>query len=80
MEEYLNPEALYSDQWLLAYEANLKGWLIPKDNNNYVEKHDNFSILKSNNVYFYRQKNSWGDDELPVMPSFMPYDSDQLYE
>lgn len=79
-EEYLNCEALYSDQWLLAYEANLKGWLISKDNNNYVEKDVNFSMLKNNNVFFYRQRNTWSEDELPVMPSFMPYDSDQLYQ
>lgn len=73
-EEYLNTDALYGDQWLLAYEVSLKGWLKSKKDPMYVEKDPNFSFLKNNNVYFYRQRDSWDDDELPTTPSLMPYD------
>jgi hypothetical protein len=42
---------LYSDQWLLAYEANCKGWLpFTKD---YVSSDPNFDFLKSSKVSFY---------------------------
>ncbi|MBJ8815885.1 RNA-directed DNA polymerase [Citrobacter freundii] len=73
-EDYLNTDALYGDQWLLAYESNFKGWLKSRKDPMYVEKDPNFSFLKTNKVYFYRQRDSWDDDELPTTPSFMPYD------
>lgn len=72
-EEYLNKDELYGDQWLLAYEANIKGWLKPKNGLDYVSADPNFSFLKSNNVFFYRAKAEWGEMELPTTPSFMPY-------
>ncbi|HAW94496.1 MULTISPECIES: RNA-directed DNA polymerase [unclassified Arsukibacterium] len=78
-EEYLNTESLYGDQWLLAYEASLKGWLKPKKDLDYVEKDASFAFLKSNNVFFYRQRDSWDDDELPITPSFRPYDDQVNY-
>ncbi len=46
-EEYLNTDALYGDQWLLAYEVSLKGWLKSKKDPMYVEKDPNFSFLKN---------------------------------
>ncbi|MFP1985087.1 RNA-directed DNA polymerase [Lonsdalea quercina] len=73
-EDYLNIDSLYGDQWLLAYESSLKGWLKSQKDPMYVEKDPNFSFLKDNDVYFYRQRDSWDDDELPTTPSFMPYD------
>jgi len=72
-EEYLNKDELYGDQWLLSYEANIKGWLKPKNGQDYVAADPNFEFLKRNNVYFYRPKAEWGDMELPTTPSFMPY-------
>lgn len=78
-EEYLNIDSLYGDQWLLAYEASLKGWLKPKNNSDYVEKDANFALLKMNKVSFYRQRDSWDDYELPTTPSFTPYDNQTDY-
>lgn len=78
-EEYLNTDALYGDQWLLAYEANLKGWLTSEKDPEYVEKDPNFSFFKENNVSFYKERDSWDDEELPVTPSFMPYDGQNYY-
>lgn len=72
-EEYLNKDELYGDQWLLAYEASIKGWLKPKNGQDYVAADPNFAFLKSNNVFFYRAKAEWGEMELPTTPSFMPY-------
>ena len=72
-EEYLNKDELYGDQWLLAYEVNIKGWLKPKNGQDYVAADPNFWFLKRNNVFFYRQKAEWGEMELPTTPSFVPY-------
>ncbi|KKO47980.1 hypothetical protein VT06_13885 [Arsukibacterium sp. MJ3] len=73
-EEYLNKEELYGDQWLLAYESNIKGWLQAKNKHDYVSADPSFSFLKRRNVSFYRAKADWDDMELPTTPSFTPYD------
>jgi hypothetical protein len=52
-EQFLTVQDLYGEQWILAYEANVKGWLrsgVGKDN---VASDSRFSILKANRVEFY---------------------------
>lgn len=44
---------LYGDHWLLAYEANVKGWLPPNGPGGDVEADPCFSYLKSANVSFF---------------------------
>lgn len=53
---HMDQESLYGDSWLLAYEANVKGWLPPKGSIDYVLADPNFSVLKSNGVEFYEQR------------------------
>jgi hypothetical protein len=48
---------LYGEEWLLAYEANFKGWL--KTSTDYVKADPNFGYLKNNRVPFY-------DDNAPA--------------
>lgn len=73
-EEYLNTESLYGEQWLLAYEASVKGWLVSKKDPDYVEKDANFRYLKENNVSFYKESTYWDSNLLPTTPARMPYD------
>ncbi len=69
----MTADALYSDHWLLAYEAFVKGWLPSKDGTDYVAADPFFSILKAGNVRFYDVDEPWedgysdysdGDDEI----------------
>ena len=52
-ESKMNAQELYDDQWLLAYEANVKGWLPVPPGPDYVNSDPAFSFLKSNSVQFY---------------------------
>ena len=49
----MNGDALYEKHWLLAYEANVKGWLPNGGGTDYVANDVNFKFLKQNNVVFY---------------------------
>jgi hypothetical protein len=44
---------LKTSNWLLAYEALVKGWLPSATGTDYVSADDGFKYLKSKNVYFY---------------------------
>lgn len=44
---------LHGDHWLLAYEANVKGWLPPNGPGGNVEADSCFSFLKNANVSFF---------------------------
>ncbi|MEH2007389.1 hypothetical protein, partial [Nostoc sp.] len=44
---------LYSSNWLLCYEANIKGYFPQITQNNYLENDNFFAVLKQNNVSFY---------------------------
>ena len=50
-ESQMTPDSLYSENWLLAYEAYIKNWL-PKPTN-FVETDDFFKDLFDNGVEFY---------------------------
>jgi hypothetical protein len=51
-QKFLTKNHLYSDMWLLAYEADLKGWLIPRDKN-FVLKDPWFKEIRRRKVSFY---------------------------
>jgi len=51
-EQSMNNAGLQSSNWLLAYEANIKGWL-PVAAPNYVDAHPYFAVLKKYGVSFY---------------------------
>jgi hypothetical protein len=55
----LTPAGLWSPLWLLAYEADLKGWLKPVGGS-FVEHDDLFAPLKSRKVSFYDRRRSVG--------------------
>lgn len=51
-EKRLVLDELNGSQWLLSYEAQLKGWL-SGSNGNYVSSHDVFKELQKHSVSFY---------------------------
>jgi hypothetical protein len=57
-ESCMNQASLYDSQWLLSYEANIKGWLPFRTD--YVLADPNFRFLKNNGVEFYKL------DKLPL--------------
>jgi hypothetical protein len=57
----MTAENLYSEHWLLAYEAFVKGWLPSIDGTDYVSADQFFSILKAANVEFYDVDEQWED-------------------
>ncbi|AVH65505.1 RNA-directed DNA polymerase [Nostoc sp. 'Peltigera membranacea cyanobiont' N6] len=52
-QSILTIDHLYSSNWLLCYEANIKGYFPQTPQNNYIENDDFFAVLKQNNVSFY---------------------------
>ncbi|GEM_PF-4931988 len=55
-ETFMTDQELYGNQWLLAYEANIKNWLPSATGIDYVANDPAFGFLKSNNVEFYDPK------------------------
>ena len=51
----MNAANLYSDHWLLAYEAQQKGWLPHVHGTNYVTNDPFFSLLAAAGVSFYNE-------------------------
>lgn len=50
---YMTAEALYDENWLLAYEANVKGWLPSVHRGDHVSRDPRFGFLKKSGVTFY---------------------------
>jgi reverse transcriptase-like protein len=50
---HMSKDDLYNDHWLLAYEANIKGWLPSASTIDNVESDPCFKFLKQNGVSFY---------------------------
>jgi hypothetical protein len=46
-------EELKGANWLLAYEALIKGWLPSLDGTDYIAAAEGFSLLRENKVHFY---------------------------
>ena len=55
-QSHMDADALYDDLWLLAYEANVKGWLPNKSSTDHVATDPNFGYLKANGVEFYNRR------------------------
>jgi hypothetical protein len=53
---------IYSENWLLVYEAAAKGWLPIVDGSNYINDHKCFGYLNSNSVTFY-DENSYSNTQ-----------------
>ena len=54
-------ESLYSENWLLAYEAAKKGWL-PMNGGDYIDSDPFFGVLGRENVSFFVPPDSSGVD------------------
>lgn len=52
-QSYMTTSDLYGEQWLLAYEANVKNWLPSVTKSDHVDKDKCFAFLKGRGVYFY---------------------------
>lgn len=52
-KKHMQSSELYSEFWILTYEAYVKGWLPSKSGKDYISKDPFFGFLKSNNVSFY---------------------------
>jgi hypothetical protein len=50
---YMTQQDLYEEHWVLAYEANVKGWLPSQGLQNHVDADPNFAFLKQTGVSFY---------------------------
>ena len=50
---HMQPDHLYSENWLLAYEAYIHGWLPSVDGSEFVEDDGFFGTLLENGVVFY---------------------------
>ncbi len=52
-QSLMNPTELKTSNWLLAYEALIKGWLPSATGSDYISTDDGFKYLQSKNVQFY---------------------------
>jgi hypothetical protein len=50
---FMRQDDLYDEHWLLAYEANVKGWLPSQGGGDHVSADLNFQFLKAAGVSFY---------------------------
>lgn len=46
-------DCLYNAQWLLAYEADFRGWLSSAETSNHVDEDPNFGVLKRLGISFF---------------------------
>ena len=49
----MHSQALYEENWLVAYEANVKGWLPSIGSQDHVGSDGKFAFLKQHGVHFY---------------------------
>ncbi|MBO6810878.1 MULTISPECIES: RNA-directed DNA polymerase [Marinobacter] len=72
-EAQMSAAGLYDEHWLLAYEANFKGWLPDPDGKDYVMADSNFGYLKTKGVFFYDERLATstvgGQIPMPKLPS-----------
>ncbi|WP_419698129.1 RNA-directed DNA polymerase [Mucilaginibacter sp. NFX135] len=77
----LTAENLYSEYWLVAYEANLKGWLAPGPNiPDYIEADPFFKLLKDNQVTFYKSNRIQDLSKVKISTSQPYFAEDDDYE
>lgn len=58
---HLTRDDLYSEHWLLAYEACSHDWLSPLGEDGYIGSDEFFSILRRHDVLFYDTGTEWGE-------------------
>lgn len=76
-ESLLTKDNLYSEHWLVAYEAKVRGWLPSVDN--YIEDDEFFKFLSDNDVRFYHTLNVTSAARITVnRPSLM--EQENAYE
>ena len=63
----MTTQSLLEENWLLSYEANVKGWLPSIGVSDHVAADPNFAFLKQNGVHFYDDRLS-----LSYQPSGVP--------
>lgn len=56
LQSRMTATSLRDENWLLAYEADVKGWLPSADPTNHVDNDPYFSILKQKRIQFYDTK------------------------
>jgi hypothetical protein len=69
---HMTADALYDEYWLLAYEANCKGWLPSVGGVDHVAADPNFGFLKSKNVYFYDTSRAAPTGSAPIPMPTLP--------
>lgn len=69
---HMTADALYDEHWLLAYEANYRGWLPSVGGTDYVAADPNFGFLKSQNVYFYDPSRATAVGTAPIPVPTLP--------
>jgi hypothetical protein len=72
--------SLTDGNWLIAYEADLKGWLPSIDDNNHVESNEYFRQLKENDISFYDDGIEYFVDETDNSDGYDSVDSDDEEE
>jgi Reverse transcriptase (RNA-dependent DNA polymerase) len=77
IESTLTADALFSDQWLLAYEGVKKGWLV-SPSPNLLQNNDFFKLLEDRDIEFYDKDSQLS--EFPVKPVISKTDSHPPYE
>lgn len=50
---FMTKEELSTENWILAYEADVKGWLSSIDGDDYIANNKFFAALRDNGVEFY---------------------------
>ncbi len=69
---HMTGDALYDEYWLLAYEANIKGWLPTVGGGDHVATDANFGFLKASGVSFYDPKRAKPAPAAPVPLPTLP--------
>ncbi|MBS1501638.1 MAG: RNA-directed DNA polymerase [Bacteroidetes bacterium] len=76
-ETLLTAENLYSEYWLVAYEAKKKGWLTSAKS--YIATDAFFEILDRNDVFFYKDSRSLDLSKIKIsaLPGYFDDDEDE---
>jgi hypothetical protein len=70
--ELMTTVDLYSEHWLLSYEANRKGWLPSyRTSADHVSRDPNFGFLKGLGVYFYDETRFLSAKSARVYPAYV---------
>jgi hypothetical protein len=69
---HMTTETLYDEHWLLAYEANFKGWLPSAGGVDHVSSDSNFGFLKTNGVHFYDENRAAPQPAAPIPMPILP--------